>query len=94
MKAEDAYLMFREGSRVEVVRNGTYKKRDLIGKVGTVVTNQYGAYGKIVVKLDDVSNSYGASGRFYFRPLDLLLVNDNNDILEENNMQNVVNYVR
>lgn len=93
MKAEDVYLMFRKGSRVEVVRNGTYKKRDLIGKVGTVVTNQYGAYGKIVVKLDDVSNSYGASGHFYFRPLDLSLVTEyNNDILEENNMQNVVNY--
>ena len=95
MKTEDVYVLFKEGVRVEVVRCTSYKKHNYKGKLGTVVRNQYGQYGKIVVDLDTEMNPYGCSGYFYFKPHELSLVNEcNNDILEEDNMQNnVINYV-
>ena len=96
MKAEDVYVLFKEGARVEVVRCTSYKKRNYKGKLGTVVRNQYGQYGKIIVDLDTEMNPYGSSGYFYFKPHELSLVNEcNNDTLEEDkNMQNnVINYL-
>lgn len=94
MTAADCYQMFKQGSRVKVIKKtSNYKRYNLVGEFGTVVKNQYGQYGKIVVDLDNMRNSYGASGHFYFKPHELSLVNENeNDILEENNMQNVINY--
>lgn len=94
MKTEDIYVLFKEGARVEVVRCTSYKKYNCKGKFGTVVKNQYGQYGKIVVDLDTEMNHYGRSGYFYFKPHELSLVTEcNNDILEENIMQNnVINY--
>ena len=93
MTAKDIYIMFSPGTRVEVAGCMSYKKYDYRGKVGTVVTNQYGAYGKIIVKLDGERNPYSGTGNFYFKPRELTLVNESNtDILEENTMQNVVNY--
>lgn len=95
MKTEDVYVLFKEGARVEVVRCTSYKKYGYKGKIGTVVKNQYGQYGKIVVDLDTESNPYGRSGYFYFKPHELSLVTEcNNDILEENNnmQNNVINY--
>lgn len=83
----------KRGVRVEVVGRSSYKKYDYRGKIGTVVKNNYDMYGKILVKLDLIRNPYGASGNFYFKPYELSLVNEsNNEILEDNIMQNVVNY--
>ena len=94
MTTDEIYAMFKAGSRVEVVRCASYKKYNLKGNLGTVVRNQYGQYGKIVVDLDTESNPRASMGYFYFKPHELSLVSDNNnDILEENNMQNVVNYL-
>jgi hypothetical protein len=95
LKAEDVYVLFKEGVRVEVVRCTSYKKYNYKGKLGTVIRNQYGQYGKIIVDLDTEMNPYGASGYFYFKPHELSLVTEcNNDILEEDNMQNnVINYI-
>lgn len=95
MKTEDIYLLFKKGVRVEIVKCTSYKKYDYKGKLGTVVTNQYGQYGKIIVRLDDERNPYGCSGNFYFKPHELSLVTEcDNDILEDNNMQNnVINYL-
>lgn len=96
MKTEDVYVLFKEGSRVEVVRCTSYKKRNYKGKLGTVVRNQYGQYGKIIVDLDTEMNPYGCSGYFYFKPHELSLVTEcNNDILEEENtmQNNVINYL-
>lgn len=67
------------------------KKQNVKGKLGTVVSNEYASYGKIVVQLDDITNHYGCSGNFYFKPRNIEVLNEN-DILEENTMQNVVNY--
>lgn len=94
MTAADVYVMFKPGARVEVVQCNSYKKYNYKGKIGTVVANQYGQYGKIIVKLDDEINPYSGNGKFYFKPQELALVNKNdNDILEENNMQNITNYL-
>ena len=95
MKTEDIYVLFKEGVRVEVVRCTSYKKYNYKGKLGTVVRNQYGQYGKIIVDLDTEMNPWGRSGHFYFKPHELSLVKEcNNDILEEENMQNnVINYI-
>ena len=95
MKMEDVYVLFKEGARVEVVRCTSYKKYNYKGKLGAVVRNQYGQYGKIIVKLDTEMNHYGRSGHFYFKPYELsLLPDNNNDILEEETMQNnVINYL-
>lgn len=91
MTADEIHTMFKAGSRVEVVRCNSYKKYNYKGKMGTVIRNAYSTYGKILVDLDTESNPYGAMGYFYFKPYELSLVNEN-DILEENNMQNVINY--
>ena len=88
------YAMFKPGTRVAVIRCSSYKKYNLKGQLGTVVRNGYDQYGKITVDMDTESNPRASMGYFYFKPYELSLVNDdNNDILEENNMQNVVNYV-
>ena len=90
MTTDEVYARFKKGSRVEVIRCKSYTKHDYTGKIGTVVRNVYGTYGKILVCLDGEVNPYGATDYFYFKPYELSLIN--NDILEENNMQNVVNY--
>lgn len=92
MTVADAYLMFRPNARVAVSNNKSYKRRNLNGKFGTVVENQASYYGKIVVDLDTESNPLGRMGYFYFKPTELELINDENDILEENNMENAINY--
>jgi hypothetical protein len=87
-------MIFKPGVRVEVMRCDSYKKYDYKGKLGTVISNQYGQYGKILVDLDTERNPYSAVGRFYFRPSELSLVNEtNNNILEENTMNNITNYL-
>lgn len=92
---ESIYTMFRKGARVKVVRCTSYKKHNYEGKLGTVVLNQYGPYGKIVVDLDDERNSIGYTGHFYFKPHELVLIREvNNDLLKEHTMQNnVINYL-
>ena len=94
MNTEQVYLLFNPGTRIEVERCRSYKQYDYTGERGTVVTNDYGRHGKIIVKLDNKTNPYGRSGLFYFKPFELSLVTEcDNDILEENNMQNnVINY--
>lgn len=93
MTAAEVYKMFDTDTRVRVIRCSSYKKYDYTGLLGTVVSNRYGAYGSIVVKLDGATNPYSGTGRFYFKPHELEIVKEcNNDILEENNMQNIINY--
>lgn len=102
MTRGDAYLMFKKGVRVKVVRCFSYKRNDYTGKLGTVIYNYDFQYNKIIVDLDGETNPYSSSGYFSFTPnelrlvpYDTLIVDDiTNDILEENNMQNnVVNYL-
>lgn len=94
MTAAEIYDLYKEGVRIKVTRCLSYKKYNYTGKIGTVVTNQYGKWGNIIVRLDNERNPYSGNGLFYFRPTELSLVNDNNtDILEENNMESIINYV-
>lgn len=95
MTASEIYTSFTKGTRVLVRRCTSYKKYDYEGKIGTVVTNAYGTYGKVLVKLDGETNPYSCTGNFYFKPHELTVISDqDNDILEENNMENfVVNYL-
>lgn len=97
MTQDQIYTIFKPGVRVEVIRCDSYKKYDYKGKLGTVILNQYGQYGKILVELDTEINPYSAVGHFYFKPSELSLVNEtNDDILEENTMNNksnITNYL-
>lgn len=94
MTTDEIYLLYKKGSRIVVANNRySYKNKNFVGKFGTVIQNQYGQWGKIIVELDDEYNLRATGGHFYFKPSELSLVNDNNDILEDNNMQNVVNYL-
>ena len=92
MTSIEIYTMFKCGSRIKVRRCNSYSRHDYTGEFGTVVRNMYGTYGKILVELDGKTNPYGATGCFYFKPYELEVVDDNNDILEENNMQTITNY--
>ena len=84
---------YKPGVRIRVVNCRSYKRRDYSGMFGTIVENLMRPYGIISVELDGEENPVGGHGRFYFRPDELEIVNGNNvDILEENNMQNVINY--
>lgn len=81
------------GTRVKVVKQTSYKKIGVLYTHGTVVKNAYGAYGKIIVDLDGVSNSYSGNGHFYFKPYELELINEDEDKnVEEYTMPNVINY--
>jgi hypothetical protein len=95
MTTDEIYLLYKRGSRIVVANNRySYKNKNLIGKFGTVIENQYGQYGKIIVNLDDEYNLRATGGRFYFKPSELSLVNDSaSDIEEDNTMQNITNYV-
>ena len=95
MTTSEVYTKFETGTRVRI-RNcvKSYKKYDYAGKMGTVVENQYGSYGKIVIELDGTRNPYSATSRFYFKPYELEIVNETDtDILEENTMENITNYL-
>lgn len=96
MTTDQIYAMFKKDTRVKVVNNRSYKSVNYTGLLGTVRGNQYASYGKIMVRLDDARNYRSATGCFYFKPYELAIVTDDGDtidILEENNMQNITNYV-
>lgn len=96
MTTDEIYLLYKKGSRVVVANNRySYRNKNFIGKFGTVIENRYGQYGKIIVKLDDEYNFRATGGRFYFKVSELSLLNNNDaDILEEeNNMENINNYL-
>lgn len=92
MTTEQVHQTFKIGARVRVIRCSSYKKYDYTGLLGTVVSNRYPVYGTIVVELDGTTNLYSGTDRFYFKPGELSLVTNDNDILEENNMQNITGY--
>jgi hypothetical protein len=87
------YRLLIEGTEVSVKANrNSYRNRDYTGKTGKVIRNQYDSYGKIVVELDDETNPRSGKGYFYFKPNELEIISENNN-MEGNNMQNVTNYI-
>ena len=84
---------FTIGTRVEVShRPDKYYGYSLVGKIGVIESG--GSFSSIPVRFVDLDNEASAKGLFYFKVSDLKLVNTNdNDILEENNMPNITNYL-
>lgn len=82
---------FEPGTRVRVVKQIGYSRYRLLNKIGVI---KFTEYGKFAVKFDDVCNLGTSLGVFYISGENLKLVNTNdNDILEENNMPNITNYL-
>ena len=83
-----------EGMRVVVNTNQTSYKKSYLGCPGTVIRDLTFPYDKFEVALDGEDNVRSASGHFYFKGFELSAATDNTiDILEENNMQNITNYL-
>lgn len=83
-----------EGMRVVVNANQTSYKKSYLGCPGTVIKDLTFPYDKFEVALDGEDNVRSMSGHFYFKGFELSAATDNTiDILEENNMQNITNYL-
>lgn len=84
---------FGIGARVKVVRcPNKYSRRgkELVGLVGTVRTD---SGSNVSVGFVEVRNSASGYGCFYFKPSDLVAVDENgNEIKEEKNMPKITNY--
>lgn len=83
---------FCPGSQVKVVRQprGSYKDT-LVGRIGTVRTD---AGSNVSVVFKEVRNPRSGYGCFYFKPSDLVAVDENgNEIKEEKNMPKITNYL-
>ena len=88
---EISLMRFQNGVRVRVIRQRKYKTESLISKIGTI-QSVYGT--QITVKLDNEYNIRSGRGCYYFTPSELEILDDEFDnIMEENNMQNVTNYL-
>jgi hypothetical protein len=87
---------FEIGMRVKILRQTHYKKRVPVDSVGTV-RSVYSS--NIGVELDGKRNERSGYGYYYFKPNELLIlceiedVNENEIIMEENNMQKITNYI-
>lgn len=85
---------FQIGTRVKVINCGVYSKRHVVGKYGIVDSKTSYGGGKLAVRLDGMRNNHSSRGWFYFKPSELEFVDDCNiDNLEEENMQNITNYL-
>lgn len=84
----------KPGVRVKVIASSSYKKYKVNGECGVVIRNACDAYGKCVVKLDNMRNNYGATGYHYFKPFELEVIDEKTENnLEENTMANITNYL-
>lgn len=82
---------FEVGARVKVVGQRKYCIEKLVGLVGTVKTNYSNS---IAVLLDTITNERSSYGYFYFKPSELVAVEENdNEITEEKNMNAITNYL-
>lgn len=82
---------FYKGDRVKVVKQSTYRNKNLIGLIGTVA---YDGTTNVAVKLDNIDNTRSQYSVFYFKPHELRLVKEtNNETMEENTMHPITNYL-
>ena len=77
-------------TRVRVIKNGSYKYRDLVGKLGTVKYNSP-QWNRLGIELDDLRNGRSCLGVFYFKSDEIEIVT--NDIMEENDMATNINNI-
>lgn len=82
---------FGIGARVKVVRQRKYPSEKLIGLVGTVRTD---SGTNVSVIFDDIRNPRSSYGCYYFKSIELELVEENNNTnMEDENMNNITNYL-
>ena len=89
--------LFSVGMRVKVSnRQYSYQSKKytdmVIGACGTVDHVDL-RYEKISVKLDNRLNELSATGDFFFEPRELIILDKNVNIVEENNMSIIKNYL-
>lgn len=88
----DQYAIYKPnfgvGSRVRVIRQRNYPEYKLLDLVGTVRTD---TGSNVSVIFDSVTNVRSQYGCFYFKPNDLVIVEENN--MEENTMSKIINYI-
>ena len=81
-------------TRVRVIKNGSYRSKNLVGKLGTVKYNS-SQWNKLGIELDNIRNDRSCLGVFYFRSDEIEIAT--NDIMEGNNMatnvNNITNYL-
>lgn len=89
--------LFEVGMRVKVSdRQYSYQSKKftdkVIGACGTVDHVDL-HYEKIAVKLDNKLNELSATGDFFFKPRELIILDKNDNVMEENNMSAITNYL-
>ena len=82
---------FRVGTRVKVISQRKYPNEKLLGLVGTVRSD---AGSNVAVVLDDIANVRSSYGCFYFKPVELLALDEFVDEnVKEHNMNKITNYL-
>ena len=80
---------FGVGAKVRLIRQRKYPEYKLLNLVGTVRTD---TGNNVSVIFDDVTNTRSQYGCFYFKAVDLVEADADNNIMEENNMSKITNY--
>lgn len=82
---------FGVGARVKVVRQRKYPGEKLLGLIGTVRTD---SGSNISVIFDAIKNARSSYGCFYFKPVELVEVDeDDNEIKEDKKMEKITGYL-
>lgn len=80
------------GARVRIIRQSKYRTTRLLGEIGIARTTYPGS-GSIPVEFKNNYNTTSSRGYYYFKRSDLELVKDDEQIMEENNMEVITNYL-
>lgn len=84
---------FNIGDRVMVFKCDSYKRKNLAGTFGVVKDIMDYDGGKFAVELDGVRNTLSSKGYHYFKPHELVIINDFKSHVKENDtMPNITNY--
>ena len=82
---------FGVGTRVKVISQRKYPNEKLLGLVGTVRSD---AGSNVAVILDDITNVRSSYGCFYFKPVELLALDEFIDEnVKEKTMNRITNYL-
>ena len=81
------------GDRVMVFKCDSYKRKNLAGTYGVVKDVLDYDGGKFAVELDGMRNPLSSKGYHYFKPHELVIINDFKSHVKENEtMPNITNY--
>lgn len=91
MAYEPFKATFEVGARVKVVKQRKYPGEKLLGLVGTVRSD---SGSNVAVVLDKITNTRSSYGCFYFKPVELVEVDEfDNEIVKEKNMEKITGYL-